>query len=142
MKKIQFNSDRLSAALGMNAIDEVTLDLPDSHDHYGGWDDVNNSEYVHESRLAGGQARAVTLPEHNRSEKMRLVTSERNKKYNVGNKHHLGVAHSEETRKRISENNGSRGSKWMTLDDVSKKIPSVLIESHLRDGWRYGRVMR
>lgn len=73
---------------------------------------------------------------------MRQVTAERNTKYSVGNKFHSGVKHSEAARKKISENNGSLGSKWMILGRESKRIPADQVESHLNIGWRFGRVMR
>ena len=41
----------------------------------------------------------------------------------------------------MGENNGSFGSKWMTKDDISKKIQTTEIEKYKDLGWVFGRKM-
>lgn len=139
---MKIDADKIADFLGMRRVGPIEIDeYQGSPDHWGGWDLVNSSEFVAGSRKKGGSTRAINLPDHNRSEKMRKATTSRNKRLNPGNTYALGMKHSAESRKKISENNGSRGSKWMTLGNVSKKIPSDQVETQLNAGWKFGRVM-
>lgn len=140
---MKVDADKIADFLGMHRIGPLEIeDHQGSSDHWGGWDLVNSSKFVDASRKKGGVTRAKNLPDHNRSEKMRRTTSLRNLRSNPGNSYALGMKHTTEARKKISENNGSHGSKWMTLGNVSKKIPSDQIDDRLNDGWKFGRVMR
>ncbi len=139
---MKWNTDKLSESLGLRPIGVIDAPEGGRNDHWGGWESVNSSEFSDEWKKMGGEARSKTLAAHNKSQLMRSTTAARNKKYSVGNKFRLGINHSEEARKKISENNGSRGSKWMLRGDVSKKVPKDQVDDHLSDGWQFGRTMR
>jgi hypothetical protein len=91
---------------------------------------------------------------NNHSKKMSKINKKSFEKYNKVSYFKcdwLGKKHSEETKEKLSEsrknkygigeNNSCYGSKWMTKNGISKKINKNDVQTFIRDGWSFGRII-
>jgi hypothetical protein len=129
----------------------------------GGDGGFNNDEHQLKCSQAAGKKHSIRLltdEEYRDAYSEKLSKSGKNR-HNKGNLKNFidkgktlwqGRTHSEETKKKMSEDrknkyglgesNSSYGSKWMTKNGISKKISKNDIQTFVNDGWSFGRIVK
>lgn len=139
---MKFDTSAISRSLNMTSLGVIDIEFDGTHDHrHGGWELVNNNPKVKAAATKrGGKKRRNGLIALNRSERKRMERSIRNVDHNRNNKFALGYKHSAEGKKRISNNNGARGCKWMNDGSVTERVSAMQIYDRLNNGWQFGRL--
>jgi hypothetical protein len=129
----------------------------------GGYGGFNNDEHQLKCSQAAGKKHSERMKndEEYRKEYSKKISEANKRRYYEGNLTQFiengklvwkGRTHSEETKKKLSEQrknkygigetNSCYGSKWMTKNGFSKKVSKNDIHIFINDGWSFGRIVK